>query len=154
MSSLAILREYRNFCVRSPSARGVIEAFYHGYVSSRPDDYEFLCKLDLDLRIPPRYFEILIERMREKPRIGTCSGKLYIEEGGRLVFERQGDDISIGMTKFYRLSCFKEIGGFVREVMWDGNDRGGAGFSDAGISGFRTGRQRNRRNEVHEEAKT
>jgi hypothetical protein len=32
--------------------------------------------------------------------------------------------------------------------------RGGAGFSDTGISGFRTGRQRNRRNEVHEEAKT
>jgi hypothetical protein len=33
-------------------------------------------------------------------------------------------------------------------------DRGGAGFSDTGISGFRTGRQRNRRNEVDEEAKT
>jgi hypothetical protein len=32
--------------------------------------------------------------------------------------------------------------------------RGGAGFSDTGISGFRTGRQRNRRNEVHEEAET
>jgi glycosyltransferase involved in cell wall biosynthesis len=101
---------------------GVIEAFYAGYASIRPDDYEFLCKLDLDLRIPPRYFEILIERMRENPRIGTCSGKAYVEEEGRLVFERQGDDVSIGMTKFYRVSCFKEIGGFVREVMWDGID--------------------------------
>jgi len=26
------------------------------------------------------------------------------------------------MTKFYRLSCFERIGGFVREVMWDGID--------------------------------
>jgi hypothetical protein len=26
------------------------------------------------------------------------------------------------MTKFYRVTCFKEIGGFVREVMWDGID--------------------------------
>jgi hypothetical protein len=26
------------------------------------------------------------------------------------------------MTKFYRVSCFKAIGGFVREVMWDGID--------------------------------
>src|SRR5258706_8727717 len=26
------------------------------------------------------------------------------------------------MTKFYRVSCFKGIGGFVREVMWDGID--------------------------------
>jgi len=40
-----------------------------------------------------------------------------------------------------------------RVLVWVGL-RGGAGFSDTGISGFRTGRQRNRRNEVHEEAKT
>ena len=26
------------------------------------------------------------------------------------------------MTKFYRTTCFREIGGFVREVMWDGID--------------------------------
>jgi hypothetical protein len=30
--------------------------------------------------------------------------------------------MSVGMTKFYRVSCFKEIGGFVRQVMWDGID--------------------------------
>jgi glycosyltransferase involved in cell wall biosynthesis len=101
---------------------GVIEAFYHGYAAVRPGDYEFLCKLDLDLRIPPRYFEILIERMTTNPRIGTCSGKPYVDEGGHLVFERQADDVSIGMTKFYRVSCFEQIGGFVRQVMWDGID--------------------------------
>lgn len=101
---------------------GVIEAFYQGYGAVRPDDYEFLCKLDLDLRIPPRYFEILMDRMTADPRIGTCSGKPYVEEGERLVFERQSDDVSVGMTKFYRVSCFKAVGGFVREVMWDGID--------------------------------
>src|SRR5436189_3614691 len=30
--------------------------------------------------------------------------------------------MSVGMTKFYRTTCFREIGGFVREVMWDGID--------------------------------
>lgn len=101
---------------------GVIEAFYAGYEAIDPDQYDYLCKLDLDLRLPPRYFEILIERMTANPRIGTCSGKAYIEEGGRLVPERHGDDTSLGMTKFYRVPCFREIGGFVREVMWDGID--------------------------------
>lgn len=101
---------------------GVIEAFYSGYDSINPEEFDFLCKLDLDLRLPPRYFEILIERMRANPRIGTCSGKAYIEEQGRLVNERHGDETSLGMTKFYRVSCFKAIGGFVREVMWDGID--------------------------------
>jgi poly-beta-1,6-N-acetyl-D-glucosamine synthase len=76
----------------------------------------------LDLRIPPRYFEILMERMAANPLIATCSGKAYIEEAGKLIDERHGDETSLGMTKFYRVACFKAIGGFVREVMWDGID--------------------------------
>jgi glycosyltransferase involved in cell wall biosynthesis len=101
---------------------GVVDAFYAGYETVDPDDYDFLCKLDLDLLLPPRYFEILIGRMAANPLIATCSGKSYIREGGRLVFERHSDDTSLGMTKFYRVSCFKGIGGFVHEVMWDGID--------------------------------
>src|SRR5712692_6800998 len=101
---------------------GVIEAFYAGYKTINPDDYDYLCKLDLDLRLPPRYFEILMQRMAANPYIATCSGKAYVEENGRLVDERHGDETSLGMTKFYRVSCFKAIGGFVREVMWDGID--------------------------------
>ena len=101
---------------------GVIEAFYAGYETINPDDYDYLCKLDLDLRLPTRYFEILMQRMTSNPRIATCSGKAYIEEGGHLVYEGHGDETSLGMTKFYRVSQFREIGGFVREVMWDGID--------------------------------
>ncbi len=101
---------------------GVIDAFYAGYNQIDPNRFEYLCKLDLDLRLPPRYFEILMNKMASDPWIGTCSGKAYIEEDGRLVNEGHGDDTSLGMTKFYRVSCFQEIGGFVREVMWDGID--------------------------------
>jgi poly-beta-1,6-N-acetyl-D-glucosamine synthase len=101
---------------------GVVDAFYAGYEAINPSDYEFMCKLDLDLRLPARYFEILVNRMRENPRIATCSGKAYVEQGGRLVAENHGDETSLGMTKFYRVSCFEAIGGFVREVMWDGID--------------------------------
>ena len=101
---------------------GVIDAFYSGYAAIKPDDYDYLCKLDLDLRLPPRYFEILMDRMAQDPHIGTCSGKAYLEQGGVLVHERHGDENSLGMTKFYRVACFKDIGGFVREVGWDGID--------------------------------
>lgn len=101
---------------------GVIDAFYTGYDIINPDDYDFLVKLDLDLRLPEGYFEQLINRMINNPCIATCSGKAYIEEKGNQISERHGDDTSLGMTKFYRVSCFKAIGGFVREVMWDGID--------------------------------
>jgi glycosyltransferase involved in cell wall biosynthesis len=101
---------------------GVIDAFYAGYEAIDPRRYEYICKLDLDLRLPPRYFEILMARMRAEPRLATCSGKAYVEERGGLVPERHGDETSLGMTKFYRVSAFVDIGGFVREVMWDGID--------------------------------
>ncbi len=101
---------------------GVIEAFYAGFETIRPQDYDYLCKLDLDLNLPPTYFEGLMTRMEADPRIATCSGKAYIWEHGELVNERHGDETSIGATKFYRTSSFLALGGFVRQVMWDGID--------------------------------
>lgn len=102
---------------------GVIEAFYAGLETVSLDDYAYLCKLDLDLDLPPRYFETLIQRMQANPRIGTCSGKAYYRDArGDLVSENVGDEMSLGMTKLYSVACFRQIGGFVREVMWDGID--------------------------------
>ncbi|MEO0863240.1 MAG: glycosyltransferase family A protein [Pseudomonadota bacterium] len=101
---------------------GVIEAFYAGYKTINPSDFTYSCKMDLDLDLPPRYFETLIEKMEANPRIGTCSGKPYMRVGGTLVSERRGDEMSAGMTKFYRQTCFDDIGGYVREVMWDAID--------------------------------
>lgn len=103
---------------------GVIEAFYAGLDTVNLDEFEYLCKLDLDLDLPPRYFEILIQRMEADPRLGTCSGKPYYPHPatGELISEGCGDETSIGASKFYRVRCFREIGGFVRQVMWDGID--------------------------------
>ncbi len=101
---------------------GVIEAFYAGLGVVDVNDYQFVCKLDLDLDLPAGYFQILMKRMNENPRIGTCSGKPYNQRGSSLVSEKRGDEMSVGMTKFYRTSCFQQIGGFVSEVMWDAID--------------------------------
>jgi hypothetical protein len=61
--------------------------------------------------------------MEAEPRLGSCSGKpWYVARGGALRAEPCGDEISVGMTKFYRVECFREIGGFVRQVLWDGID--------------------------------
>jgi len=101
---------------------GVIDAFYAGYETITPNDFDFICKLDLDLELPLRYFELLMDKMDADPRLGTCSGKPYMRLNGALVSEKCGDENSVGMTKFYRVECFEQIGGFVRQVMWDGID--------------------------------
>ena len=112
-------RENRGFRSVGP---GVVDAFYAGYAQINIDDFDYVCKLDLDLELPPKYFEILMDRMEANPRMGTCSGKPYNRINKQLISERRGDEMSVGMTKFFRISCFKQIGGFVRQVMWDAID--------------------------------
>lgn len=103
---------------------GVIDAFYEGYDTIDVNQFGFICKLDLDLDLPPRYFELLIQRMEGNPRIGCCSGKPYFVDKvrGKLISEKCGDENAIGASKFYRKECFLQIGGFIRQVMWDGID--------------------------------
>jgi len=103
---------------------GVIEAFYHGLDAVGLDGFDYVCKLDMDLDLPSRYFELLMLRMESEPRLGTTSGKPWFHHPvtGALVPETCGDEASLGASKFYRVRCFREIGGFVRQVMWDGID--------------------------------
>ena len=61
---------------------GVVDAFYTGYDSIDPGQFDYICKLDLDLDLPPRYFESLMERMEAEPRLGTASGKPYFPRAG------------------------------------------------------------------------
>ncbi|MFT5700547.1 MAG: biofilm PGA synthesis N-glycosyltransferase PgaC [Desulforhopalus sp.] len=103
---------------------GVIEAFYEGFATIKLQEFDYICKLDLDLIVPPQYFEQLMLRMENNPRLGNCSGKpYYIDQTTQeLISEYCGDENAIGASKFYRVACFKQIGGFVRQVMWDGID--------------------------------
>jgi len=101
---------------------GVVEAFYDGLSRVNLSEYDYICKLDADLELPPDYFAILLSRFADNPRLGTASGKCLIPVNGRWVRERTGNDFSHGVAKLYRRECFEAIGGFVREVMWDGID--------------------------------
>jgi glycosyltransferase involved in cell wall biosynthesis len=103
---------------------GVIDAFYTGYDTIDPSQFDYVTKLDLDLDLPRNYFEALMRRMEADPRIGTASGKPFFvqKSTGKKIDEVCGDENSVGMVKFYRTACFTQIGGFVRELMWDGID--------------------------------
>ena len=101
---------------------GVVEVFNQGMEILGDDPVEFVCKLDVDLILPPRYFERLLEEMAKDERLGSASGKPYYRAGGELKSERIGDDVSAGMTKFYRRAFLDDIGGLVKGLIWDGID--------------------------------
>jgi hypothetical protein len=131
--SMAIVEGWREampfikVIARGPGDRqvgpGVIRAFYEG-LRHVDVDYDFICKFDVDLELPERYFEVLLERMAADPLLGTCSGKSYYRHPrtGAPIDEIQGDEQSAGQIKFYRRSCFEAIGGFESDVGWDGYD--------------------------------
>lgn len=103
---------------------GVVDAFYFGYESIDLSEFDFICKLDMDLDLPERYFERLMELMEEDERLGCVSGKAWFRIGDdpEQHLEQIGDHVTVGASKFYRRRCFEQIGGIVREVMWDGID--------------------------------
>lgn len=103
---------------------GVIETFYMGLNSINIDDFEFVCKLDADMTFGINYFQRAIDLLRSEERLASISGKVFNPRllPGRLVEERIIDEHVAGQAKLYKVEAFKDIGGFVREVMWDGID--------------------------------
>jgi glycosyltransferase involved in cell wall biosynthesis len=105
---------------------GVVEVFNSGMDLIAEDPAEFVCKLDVDLILPPRYFERLLEEMEADDRLGSVSGKPYFwvgaEGASELKSERIADDVSVGASKFYRRAFLDDIGGLVKGLIWDGVD--------------------------------
>lgn len=113
---------------------GVVEAFYYGYDRIQSEDYDFICKMDGDIEFKPDYFETLLGYFKKDSHLGAASGKPFIEkDNGILVEERHSDEMVAGMINFYRRECFENIGGFVRQVHWDGIT-----FHRARMFGWRT----------------
>ncbi len=111
---------------------GVIDAFYEG-LAHADVDYDFVAKMDVDLEFPPRYLERALEHFAMDPKLAALSGKVFRPEGESVVEEFMIDEMVAGQFKLYRRQAFEEIGGFVREVMWDGID-----FHRARMAGWRT----------------
>lgn len=99
---------------------GVVEAFYFGYEKVRSLEYEYIAKMDGDIEFDPKYVETLIQYFQEDTHLGSASGKVFLPVGDSLKEERTSDEMTVGAFNFYRTEAFEDIGGFVREVMWDG----------------------------------
>lgn len=101
---------------------GVIEAFDCG-LESVDIDYDFIAKLDVDLELDPRYLEVALDHFDRDPTLAAVSGRVHCYRGGELVEEfSMIEEAVAGCFKLYRREAFEAIGGFQREVMWDGID--------------------------------
>ncbi len=99
---------------------GVVEAFYYGYERMHTSEYNYIAKMDGDIEFRSNYVETLLSYFDRDQWLGSASGKVFLPTGEKLVEERTHDEMTVGAFNFYRREAFEDIGGFVREVMWDG----------------------------------
>jgi glycosyltransferase involved in cell wall biosynthesis len=84
-------------------------------------NYEFIGFVDADVRFQPEYFELLIKRFGEDPRLGLVGGLVLDIVNGEERRNRQYlKDVS-GATQFFRRECFELLGRLVpiSEGGWD-----------------------------------
>lgn len=103
------------------SGVGVVEAFYEGFSKVSHEPWDYVVKLDGDLRLPKSYFEDLILRFEKDPKLGICSGDIYNDEEGKLILDSPDDPVFHvrGAAKMYRRKCWDAIGGIQRVTGFD-----------------------------------
>ena len=103
---------------RQPGAP-VINAFNKGYDLIKDSIYDFVVKLDCDLRLDPDYFERLIDQSDKNKKLGISSG-IYLEHtiNGWVPIEMPSYHAA-GACKMVRRECFCQIGGFIPSKGWD-----------------------------------
>lgn len=97
----------------------VVQAFLAGYEHVQGEEFDFIVKLDCDLRLPPTYFGQLLSRFETDARLGIASG-IYLEQhdGAQRAIEMP-EYHAAGACKVMRAECYRDIDGFVVSRGWD-----------------------------------
>ncbi len=107
-------RPSRNFA-------SVVFATDTGIKSLRTTDYTFLGLLDGDVRLPKDYYERILGRFAEDPRLGLAGGLVLDCIDGKYIRNRQSLQDIAGAVQFFRRDCFEGLGGLIPlpEGGWD-----------------------------------
>lgn len=125
--------ENKNFNEQRRGGAKVIRAFNKGYKEIKTRDYDFIVKLDGDLKLPSNYFEEICNVFIKNPKVGLCGGVILNKYGDKLIQEGKINYHVRGAFKSIRKECFEQIGGFKELWNWDGIDE-----MDAMLKGWQT----------------
>lgn len=96
---------------RERSFAGKAAAVNAGYKRMEGLQYEVIGNLDADVSFEPDYFEFLMARFSENPRLGV-GGTAFQEGSLTYNYEFVGIEHVSGMCQMFRRQCFEDIGGY------------------------------------------
>jgi biofilm PGA synthesis N-glycosyltransferase PgaC len=92
--------------------RAKVRAFNAGYAVLRDVEHDVVGNLDADITFEPDYFESLLARFAEDPRLGVA-GTPFVESGTSYDYRFASLEHVSGACQLFRRQCFEEIGGYV-----------------------------------------
>ncbi len=103
--------------VRMPERRernfaGKVQAFDAGYAKVEGLNYGAIGNLDGDVSFEPDYFEFLLTKLSENPKLGVV-GTPFREGSYQYDFRFVSIEHVSGQCQFFRRKCFEDIGGYV-----------------------------------------
>lgn len=87
-------------------------AFSKAYEGLKHVQHDFVGTLDADVTLPPRYYEIVLERMRRNYQLGAAAGALYDKYRGGFKRLISSPSFPAGPVVFFRRECWEQIGGY------------------------------------------
>lgn len=89
-----------------------VYAIRRGLEEIKNIDYNLYCNLDADVSFEPNYFEFLLSKFNENPRLGICGGKVYDLINDKFIAQSYDNHSVAGPTQFFRKECYESFGGY------------------------------------------
>jgi glycosyltransferase involved in cell wall biosynthesis len=91
---------------------GKVHAFTAGYARVANLQYDIIGNLDGDVSFDPEYFEFLLGKFQENPRLGV-GGTPFREGSFHYDYRFTSIEHVSGQIQMFRRACFEEIGGYI-----------------------------------------
>jgi hypothetical protein len=117
-----LVAEYQKRCdwlqlVRMPEQRdrsfaAKVHCFNAGLKALEGLEFDVIGNLDADISFDPDYFEFLMAKFAENPRLGV-GGTPFVERGRHYDYRYTNIEHVSGAAQMFRRECFEQIGGYM-----------------------------------------
>jgi biofilm PGA synthesis N-glycosyltransferase PgaC len=91
-----------------------VEAIRTGYAALRNLDFDFIGNLDADITFEPDYFQNLLAKFVNSPKLGLAGGYIYEQYGGVFKVRPTNSERSVPhAVQFFRRECYDSVGGYL-----------------------------------------
>jgi poly-beta-1,6-N-acetyl-D-glucosamine synthase len=95
---------------------------FHAGLETLEQPVDFVVKLDADVAFAPEYFECLMRKFAEDPRLGIAGGVCYEYEGGDWRPRHVTRSHVRGATRMWRWACLQQLLPLDDRLGWDSVD--------------------------------